>query len=269
MGVGLKARSMTRASVRPADIAPQVTGDRLRIGTWNIASNKNLDAIVSRIARLDVDICAVQEVLLDCTGDLPAVFAAGIGALHGYCWYFAPALSPDDLAGGGCEYYGLAILSRIPLRRIASFQLGPQSTGRIASAEAEPRILQVAVPQLDRPLIVGNTHLATTDDWSLSPTRRSQATRIAEIVRSIAAPGPLILSGDFNTGPSSSDLTELRQVLPHAYASKEGTFIGEPDRPPIDFFCSAAALAMGVSVFTAEGLSDHNIVVATLRDTAV
>jgi endonuclease/exonuclease/phosphatase (EEP) superfamily protein YafD len=162
-----------------------------------------------------------------------------------------------------CEFYGLAILSRIPLRWVASFQLGPQNTGRIASAESEPRILQVATPQLDRLVIIGNTHLAATD-WSLSPTRRSQAERIADIVRSITTPGPLILCGDFNAGPSSSDLTELRRVLPHAYASKEGTFIGEEDRPPIDFFCSATALAVEVSVFPAEGLSDHNIVVATL-----
>jgi endonuclease/exonuclease/phosphatase family metal-dependent hydrolase len=255
---------VTRTSPLPANTGRRATSDRLRIGTWNIASNRNHDAIVSRIARLDVDICAVQEVLLDCRVDLPAVFAAGIGVLHGYCWHFAPALSPDELGSSTCEFYGLAILSRIPLRWVASFQLGPQNTGRIASAESEPRILQVATPQLDRPVIIGNTHLAATDDGSLSPTRRSQAERIADIVRSITTPGPLILCGDFNAGPSSSDLTELRRVLPHAYASKEGTFIGEEDRPPIDFFCSATALAVGVSVFPAEGLSDHNIVVATL-----
>ena len=53
----------------PASTGPHVTSDRLRIGTWNIASNKNHDAIVSRIAQLDVDICAVQEVLLDCAVD--------------------------------------------------------------------------------------------------------------------------------------------------------------------------------------------------------
>jgi len=243
---------------------PHVTSDRLRIGTWNIASNKNHDAIVSRIAELHVDICAVQEVLLDCAVDLPSVFDSGMGAFRGYCWHFAPALAPDDLGSSACEYYGLAILSRIPLRRVASFQLGPRNAGRIASAESEPRILQVVAPQLDRPVIVGNTHLAATEDWSLSARRRSQAIRIADIARSIATPGPLILCGDFNTGPSSSDLTELRGVLPHVYASEEGTFVGALDRPPIDFFCSATALAVDVSVFPAEGLSDHNIAVATL-----
>jgi len=238
--------------------------NRLRIATWNIASNKNHDAIVSRLAQLDVDICAVQEVLIDCAADLPAALDCRAGNLRGYDWHFAPALTPDELGSDKPRYYGLAILSRIALRRTASFQLGPRSAGRIANAESEPRILQVAVPQLDRPLIFGNTHLASTDDWSLSATRRSQAMRIADILRSMAMPGPVVLCGDFNTGPFSSDLTELQHVLPHVYASTESTFIAEPDRPPIDFFRSSATLTMDVSVFPAEGLSDHNIAVATL-----
>lgn len=241
-----------------------MSSSRLRIGTWNIASNKNCDAIVSRVAQLDIDICAIQEVLLDCVVDLPAVFDARVGNLRGYYWHFAPALALDKPGGGKSQYYGLAILSRMPLRRAASFQLGPKNVGRIANVENEPRMLQVAAPQLDRPLIVGNTHLATTEDWSLSATRRSQATRIADILRWIAMPGPLILCGDFNTGPSSSDLKELREVLPYVYSSKEATYVGEPNRPPVDFFCLSTALTVDVSVFAAEGLSDHNIVVATL-----
>ncbi len=75
----------------------------------------------------------------------------------------------------------------------------------------------------------------------------------------------MILGGDFNTGPFSSDLTELRKVLPYAYAGNRATYIGEPG-PPIDFFCSSSALAVDISVFEPEGLSDHNIVVATFVD---
>jgi endonuclease/exonuclease/phosphatase family metal-dependent hydrolase len=237
----------------------------LRIGTWNIASNKNRDAIISRIAELNLDICSLQEVLLDCVVDLPLVLSSGVGDSHGYYWYFAPALSPDELDRGKSTYYGLAILSRLPLRRVASFQLGPRNAGKVFNAETEPRIMQVVVPQLDRPIIVANTHLAATDDWSFSSTRRSQATRIADILRSIATPAPLILCGDFNTGPLSSDLTELRQLLPYGYASTEGTFVAAPDRLPIDFFLSSTALAAEVSVFPAKGLSDHNIAVGDFR----
>jgi endonuclease/exonuclease/phosphatase family metal-dependent hydrolase len=177
----------------------------------------------------------VQEVLLDPVTDLPALLARNEESAQEYHWHFAPALSPEEL-GGQLEYYGLAVLSRIPLSSTAVFQLGPRNTGAMADAEREMRILQVVAPHMERPLLVGNTHLASTADWSLSAVRRSQAQRIAGIVGSLAGADPMILCGDFNTGPSSGDLTELREVLPYVYASNEATFIGEPGRPPIDFF---------------------------------
>jgi endonuclease/exonuclease/phosphatase family metal-dependent hydrolase len=245
-----------------------VSTNSLRIATWNIASNRNLAAIASQIAKLDLDICTMQEVWIDCTADLPAILNSGSAELDGYCWYFAPMLSPDQSNSRKSEYFGLAVISKIAFRHVVSFQLGPNYSDRGISAETEPRILQLAIPQRgqwDRPFVLGNTHLAGTEGWSLSPTRRSQASRIADILRSIATPGPIILGGDFNTGPFSSDLAELREVLPYAYASSRGTYIGEPG-PPIDFFRSSSALAAEISMFEPEGLSDHNIVVATLLD---
>ena len=82
----------------------------LRIATWNIGSNKNYDAVAAKIAQLDIDICAVQEVSLDPAADLPVIFGRGQGNTSGYCWYFTPALAPEELGGGKYEYYGLAII---------------------------------------------------------------------------------------------------------------------------------------------------------------
>ena len=237
--------------------------NRLRMATWNIGSNKNYDAIAAKIAQLDIDICAVQEVSLDPAADLPVIFGRGQGNTSGYCWYFTPALAPEELGGGKYEYYGLAIISRIPLSRMAAFPLGPRSTGSVVNAENEPRILQLATPLLEWPVFIGNTHLAATADWSLSAVRRTQAGKVAGILRTLAARGPLILCGDFNTEPSSSDLAELRQALPYFYSSLERTYSEDHGRPPIDFFCSSVALEAKVSVFAAGDLSDHNIVVAT------
>jgi endonuclease/exonuclease/phosphatase family metal-dependent hydrolase len=238
----------------------------LRIGTWNIASNRNHAAVASRIAKLDLDICAMQEVRIDCTDDLPAILNPASSSLGGYCWYFAPALSPRQLDSRKSEYFGNAIMSKIPFRHVASFQLCPNCNGPDMSAEAEPRIMQLAIlhqNQWGREFALGNTHLAATEGWSLSRTRRSQASGIADVLRSITTQCSMILCGDFNSGPFSSDLTELRGVLPHAYSGSSGTYIGEPG-PPVDFFCSSSALAADVSVFEPEGLSDHDIVVATL-----
>ena len=191
----------------------------LRIATWNIASNKNYDAVAAKLAQLDIDIGALQEVSLDPAVDLPVLFDRGQGNTSGYFGYFTPALVPEELGGGKYEYYGLAILSRIPLSQMAAFQLGPGHTGSVVNAENEPRILQVAALPLEEPVLIGNTHLASTADWSVSAVRRSQAGKIAGMLRPLATRGPLILCGDFNAGPSSSDLVELREALPYFYSS--------------------------------------------------
>ena len=235
----------------------------LRIATWNIASNKDYDAIAAKIAQLDVDICAVQEVSVDPAVDLPVMFGHGPGNASGYHWYFTPALAPEELGGGKYEYYGLGMLTRIPLGQMAAFQLGPGHTGSVVDAENEPRILQVAALALEQPVFVGNTHLAATPDWSASAVRRSQAGKIASVLRPLATRGPLILCGDFNAEPSSSDLAEIRQALPYFYSSHERTYAEDHGRPPIDFFCSSVALEVNISVCPADGLSDHSIVVAT------
>ncbi len=237
----------------------------LRIATWNIASNRDYEAIAAKIAQLDVDICAVQEVSLDPAVDLPALFGHGLGNASGYHWYFTPALVPEEWGGGKYAYFGLAMVSRIPLRRMAAFQLGPQHSGLVVDAENEPRILQVGALPVEQPIFIGNTHLASTENWSSSAVRRSQAMKIARILQPLAMRGPLILCGDFNAEPTSSDLAGIRGALPCFYSSKEGTYVEEPSRPPIDFFCSSVALEVDISVYPAGGLSDHNVVVAAFN----
>src|SRR5665647_2612970 len=167
------------------------------------------------------------------------------------------------VGGGKFEYYGLGMLSRIPLSRTAAFQLGPGHTGSPVNAENEPRILQIALLPLEEPVVIGNTHLAATRDWSLSAVRRSQAGKTAGMLRPLAVRAPLILCGDFNAGPTSSDLAEIREALPHFYSSNERTYAEDHGRPPIDFFCSSVALEVSISVYPADELSDHRIVVAT------
>jgi endonuclease/exonuclease/phosphatase family metal-dependent hydrolase len=243
-----------------------VSKKSLRIATWNIASNRNFAAIAGKLAELDIDICAMQEVSLDPAIDLPTIVGHGHGDPSGYCWYFTSALVPEEWGGGNNAYFGLATVSRIPLSRLAAFQLGPTPTGSVVDAEHEPRILQVAALPLETPVLVGNTHLAATGDWSVSAVRRSQAGKLASILRPLATRRPLILCGDFNVGPSSSDLAEMRGVLPFFHASREATFVRDHEREPIDFFCSSVALEATVATCATDGLSDHKMVVATFSD---
>ena len=238
-------------------------GSTFRIATWNIASNKNFDALASRIAELDIDICALQEVSFDPIADLPAMFGHLNRNATEYDWHFMPALTPEQLGGGKFEYYGLGLLSRIPLHRTAAFQLGPKNIGPILNVENEPRILQIATPKSKKPILIANAHLAATDDWSMSAVRRLQVADIANIQRPCAKSEILILCGDFNAAPASSDLDELREVLPYIYSGEEATYVKEPSSPPIDFFFCSAPLEVDISVCSSSGLSDHNIVVAT------
>jgi exonuclease III len=237
-----------------------VRKDRLRIATWNLASTKSFHAVVARVSSLDIDICALQEVSIDPAVDMLSI-AGGAG---GYCWQFAAALMPEELGGGRPEYYGLGILSRAPLSRAFSFPLGPKNVAGRADIEHEARVLQVVVPQLERPITIGNTHLAATNDVSPSAVRRLQAKQISEILRAPAKSGELVLCGDFNVVPTSGDLTELREILPYVHSSPDATYVGEGKHATIDFFCASTPVAAEISVFSANGLSDHNIVVATL-----
>lgn len=234
-----------------------------RIATWNIASNKNFNAIASRIAELNIDICALQEVSFDPIADLQAMFGHADRNAIEYDWHFMPALTPEQLGGGKFEYYGLGLLSRTRLHRTAAFQLDPKNIGPMLNVENEPRILQIATPKSEKSILIANTHLAATADWSMSAVRRSQVANIANILRPCAKSEIVILCGDFNAAPASSDLAELREVLPYIYSSEVATYVKELSGPPIDFFFCSAPLEPDISVYPSSGLSDHNIVVAT------
>jgi endonuclease/exonuclease/phosphatase (EEP) superfamily protein YafD len=220
----------------------------LRLATWNIAANKDIHAVMSRIAGLNIDICGFQEISLDPAADLSAVFNHSM--FRDYYLHYAPELG---------------IMSKYPLRRAMSFELGARGPGPIGDPETGVRMLQVAMLQIGRPLTFANTHLAATAGLRPSATRRSQASVIADILRPLAGPGPLILCGDFNVIPSSNDLAALRTVLPHVHAGQEATYVGGEDHSAIDFFWSSVPLNLEISVAPADGLSDHNIVVATIR----
>jgi Phosphatidylethanolamine-binding protein len=86
-------------------LGQNVSNNSVRIAAWNIASNRNHAAITSRIAELNLDICAMQEVWLDCAADLPAILGSASADPDGYCWYFAPALSPHQIDSRKSEYF--------------------------------------------------------------------------------------------------------------------------------------------------------------------
>jgi endonuclease/exonuclease/phosphatase family metal-dependent hydrolase len=197
----------------------------VRIGTVNIASGRSAagtvldrDALRAAAAGLDVDVLAVQEVD---TGqprshrtDQAAVLAEGLGAPHWRgaatvdgtpdpfrSWTpAAPALrGPDDASAGPA--YGIALLSRLPVRQWSVLGLGsgrarlpvkgpdPRTGGlRWWWVPDEPRIAVAA--RLDAVTVVA-THLSFAPHTAVRQLRRLRAW-------TATLRGPVVLAGDLN-----------------------------------------------------------------------
>ena len=203
----------------------------MRVGSLNIASGRGPDgvsvdaaAMTAALADLDVDVLALQEVDVDQPRShgvhQPAVAAAAVGAVD---WRFAPTLAgtPDpfaswarlrpqldhgELAG---PHYGVALLSRLPVRRwhVLGLDAGPLKLPLVAPDPRtgarrlwwfpdEPRAAVAA--ELDGLTVVG-THLSFAAPTAVRQLRR---------VRAWAAglPGPVVVAGDLNLGGSLAPL---------------------------------------------------------------
>ncbi|MGY1631590.1 endonuclease/exonuclease/phosphatase family protein [Geodermatophilus sp. SYSU D01186] len=192
----------------------------VRIGTANISSGRGAagtvldrDALRAAVAGLDVDVLAVQEVDTgqprSARTDQAAALADGLGAPH---WRGAatvvgtpdpfrswtpavPALrGPDDAPDG--PVYGIALLSRLPVRQWSVLGLGSGRArlpmrgpdGRRWWIPDEPRIAVAA--RLDAVTVVA-THLSFAPHTAVRQLRRLRAW-------TAAMPGPVVLAGDLN-----------------------------------------------------------------------
>jgi endonuclease/exonuclease/phosphatase family metal-dependent hydrolase len=202
----------------------------LRVGTLNLASGRDaagrsLDAGALRAAltELDVDVLAVQEVDVGQARshgvDQPAEVAAALGATD---WRFAAAVAgtpspfrswtPVDppVLRGSWEtltgpHYGIALVSRLPVRRWSVRALGA-GRARLPLQAPDPRTgrtrwwwfpdeprLAIAA-ELAQCTVVG-THLSFAPHTALR-----QLGRVRRWARSL--PGPVLLAGDLNlVGP--------------------------------------------------------------------
>ncbi|MQA33391.1 endonuclease/exonuclease/phosphatase family protein [Modestobacter roseus] len=218
----------------------------MRVGTLNLASGRDargssLDpaALRAALGDVDVDVLAVQEVDVGQPRsrhtDQPAEVAAALGATD---WRFAAAVAgtPDPFRswspaaaglrgpGDGADgpHYGIALFSRLPVRRWSVHALGAgrarlplqapdPRTGRnrLWWFPDEPRLAIAA--ELDGCTVVG-THL------SFAPhTAVRQLLRLRRWAAGL--PGPVVLAGDLNLiGPLPARVWGGRRlVAEHTY----------------------------------------------------
>ena len=200
--------------------------DVIRVGTLNLASGRDaagrsLDAegLRAALADVDADVLAVQEVDVGQPRshrvDQPAAVAAALGAAD---WRFAAAVAgtpspfrswtpvdPPVLSGASdtvtAPHYGIALVSRLPVRRWSVLALAA-GRARLPLQAPDPRTgrtrwwwfpdeprLAVAA-ELDGCTVVG-THL------SFAPhTAVRQLLRLRRWAATL--PGPVVLAGDLN-----------------------------------------------------------------------
>lgn len=227
----------------------------LTIATWNIRAGKDasLDGLASRIAALDADIVALQEVEVGTHNagglDQSWELARRLGMERA----FAATLTRD----GGL--YGVALLSKRPIRSLKRIEL-PGAMG------LEPRVvLDAVIDDGGRPLHVLVTH-ADVLPWAGA----RHATAIAEALKARLGEG-VILLGDFNLTPESR---ELRGLIKSGLRDTVAAFDQRPTGPPwpsrsrIDYVFMDEPMASRVeaaAVVDTDG-SDHLPVVVRLRE---
>jgi endonuclease/exonuclease/phosphatase family metal-dependent hydrolase len=208
----------------------------MRVGTLNLASGRGATGrslcsagLRSALAGLDVDVLAVQEVDVgqprshrQCQ---PAEVAAALGAVD---WRFAPAVDgtpdpfrswrpvdppvlagPQDAQTG--PHYGIALFSRLPVRRWSVRALGT-GRARLPIHAPDPRTGRARVwwfPDEPRLAVAAELEGVTVVGTHLSFAPHTAVRQLLRLRRWAAdLPGPVLLAGDLNlAGPVPARLT--------------------------------------------------------------
>jgi endonuclease/exonuclease/phosphatase family metal-dependent hydrolase len=215
----------------------------------------DLAAIAQVIKTNQPDLVAIQEVDVHTkrSGDTLNQ-AKALGALTGMHYFFGKAINYD---GGE---YGVAILSKFPLRDVTVHQL-PSDT----STHGEPRILLVAAVSLPggRTVYFGNTHM---DAQRSAVNRELQIKKILDITAGIKE--PMIIAGDFNATPESSVIQQLDQRFRRTCNPCGFTIPNVNPNKTIDFIAYTPATRFTVvkhEVIAEPYASDHLPVMAELK----
>jgi len=171
--MAVNAWPLLPAFVRPAKV-PEAAGPDFVLLNINVeARNTEHDRVLKRIRESGADAVALIE--------LSPALDARLGELAD--------LYPHRVSVPGAGNFGLAVLSRHPLRDAVTFELG-QVPAIEAVVETPGRALRLVA-----------IHTRPPVGAALARTRNEQLRALAERVRAID--GPLLVCGDFNLSPYS------------------------------------------------------------------
>ncbi|MBZ6139976.1 endonuclease/exonuclease/phosphatase family protein [Streptomyces olivaceus] len=279
-----RARVLVQLSVAGALLtlvvaAPPASADRgsavpLRIATYNIHAGTGSDGVfdldrqATALRALDADVIGLQEVDVHWgarSGDLDV--AGELARRLGMRVSFAPIYSLDPVtAQGPRREYGVAVLSRFPVRAAANHEITRLSTQDEDPVPAPaPGFGEVTLKVRGVPVQVFVTHLDYRADPAVRVAQVADTRRIMARERAARPGARQVLLGDFNAEPSAPELGLLWRELRDAAAGAPGTYPAADPAKRIDYVAVGRGVRVrGVSVPEEAVASDHRPVVAEL-----
>jgi endonuclease/exonuclease/phosphatase family metal-dependent hydrolase len=255
----------------------------LRIGTLNLASGRDAvgragDAasVTAALADVDADVLAVQEVDVGQPRsggvDQPAAVAAALGATD---WRFAAAVAgtPSPFRGswtavdppvlrGSWEtltgpHYGIALVSRLPVRRWSVLALGA-GRARLPLQAPDPRTGTTRwwwFPDEPRLAIAAELDGCTVIATHLSFAPHTALRQLVRLRRWAATlPGPVLLAGDLNlVGPLPARVFGGQRLV------SEPTYPSPEPRVQFDHVLGPATVQAAHPVVRRLPIGDHRL----------
>ena len=245
------------------------TGEDIRVLVYNVhagqdaTGKESVRRIADVVKSVDPDVVLFQEVDKGTKRsggvDQPAAYAMFTGLRVA----FGRSLDYD---GGE---YGIAVLSRWPIRRDTTIQLPVDPPQERSGGSHEPRVaMSVVIDAPFGPLALFNTHIdASGDDrWRL------QEIKTIERVAAAAVRGDahVLFGGDFNSTPESAVQTELRangfhDAWPTCGVGEGLSYPADVPRKRIDYLFLLSGFECVSARVVQTDASDHRPVLFTLR----
>ncbi|MBY8840717.1 endonuclease/exonuclease/phosphatase family protein [Streptomyces sp. SP2-10] len=256
------------ADTGPATAPPHGPRVPLRVATYNIHAGAgednvfDLDRTAAAIRDLDADVIGLQEVDVHwgARSDFTDEARELAGRLHMRV-FFAPIYDlPADPADGPRRQYGVAVLSRFPVRDAQNHEITRLSTQTPDPVPAPaPGFAEVTVTVRGAIVHVYSTHLDYRTDPSV---RRAQADDMLAVLAEDC--GPKVLLGDFNAEPEAPELAELWGPLRDAAPNGGKTYPALDPVKRIDVVAVSPDVTVARTQEARTTASDHRPVVADL-----
>ncbi|MEV3852947.1 endonuclease/exonuclease/phosphatase family protein [Streptomyces sp. NPDC050095] len=270
----LSAALLTLVAGAVAPPASAATTVPLRIATYNIHAGSGMDNVfdldrqAAALRALHADVIGLQEVdvhwgVRSQNLDVARELAARLG-MH---VSFAPIYSLDPVqAGGPRREYGVAVLSRHPVRSAVNHEITRLSTQDPNPVPAPaPGFGEVTLKVRGVPLQVFVTHLDYRADPAVRIAQVADTRRIMSAERAASPRARQVLLGDFNAARSAPELGPLWRELTDAGPADGGTYPADAPVQRIDYVAVGEGVSVRDAVIPAEAAaSDHRPVVAEL-----